>query len=154
MKRREFLSVAAGSLLLADAAVLLGADVKTSWKVGVTDWDLRVAGQMSSFAIAKELGYEGVQVSYQPRVPGRATRDETLADKANRPKFLAAAKEAGVAISSLCIGTMNEVPFATTPEAESWVEDCLEAMEEMENLLASSPVWTKTNRKVTMMVKW
>ena len=31
---------------------------------------------------------------------------------------------------------------------------CKEAMEEMENLLASSPVWTKTNRKVTMMVKW
>jgi len=31
---------------------------------------------------------------------------------------------------------------------------CEEAKEEMENLLSTSPVWTTTNRKVTMMVKW
>jgi hypothetical protein len=31
---------------------------------------------------------------------------------------------------------------------------CEEAKKEIENLLASSPVWTKTNRKVTMTVKW
>ena len=31
---------------------------------------------------------------------------------------------------------------------------CEEAKKEMENLLSSSPVWTKTNRKVSMTVKW
>ena len=31
---------------------------------------------------------------------------------------------------------------------------CEEAKEEIENLLASSPTWTKTNRKVTMTIKW
>ena len=125
MKRRDFLSVSAASLWLADVAVLLGADVKTSWKIGICDWDLRATGQPNSFAVAKELGYEGVQVSYLPRGA------ETLADKAVRRKFLAAADEAGVAIASFCIGTMNEIPFATTPEAEDWVKNCLDAMEEM-----------------------
>ena len=119
---------AAGALFLADAALLEAQekDVKKTWKVGITDWDIRVAGRPDSFAIAKELGFEGVQVSYQPEGP------DSLATRANRPKFLAAAKEAGVAISSLCIGLFNGRPLATTPEAEGWVEDCLNAMEEMD----------------------
>ena len=31
---------------------------------------------------------------------------------------------------------------------------CEEAKKEIENLLSSSPAWTKTNRKVTMTIKW
>jgi len=31
---------------------------------------------------------------------------------------------------------------------------CEEAKKEMENLLSASPVWTKTNRKVNVIVKW
>ena len=31
---------------------------------------------------------------------------------------------------------------------------CEEAKKEMENLLSSSPVWTNTNRKVTLTIKW
>jgi len=31
---------------------------------------------------------------------------------------------------------------------------CPEAKKEIENLLVSSPVWTKTNRKVTITIKW
>ena len=129
--RREFLSIAAGAagaLCVANATTVLaqGRDVKATWKVGITDWDLRASGRMSSFAVAKELGYEGVQVSYQPEGA------ESLANRANRSRFVAAAKEAGVAISSFCIGELNNRPFATTPEAEGWVEECINAMEEMD----------------------
>jgi len=123
--RREFLSVAAGSLLLADSVSLFGADVKMSWKIGICDWDLRATGQMNSFAVAKELGYEGVQVSYQP------DGTDSLADKVNRPKFLAAAKESGVGITSLAMGLLNGRPLAVTPEAEGWVADCIDAMVDM-----------------------
>jgi sugar phosphate isomerase/epimerase len=80
---------------------------------------------MSSFTVARELGYEGVQVSYVPE------GQDSLADKANRPKYLAAAKEAGVGIASLCIGMLNDRPLATTPEVAGWAEDCISAMNEM-----------------------
>ena len=129
--RREFLSLAAGAagaIYLANATTLHGAEernLRASWKVGITDWDIRTTGRLESFTIAKELGYEGVQVSYQPEGP------DSLADKANRPRFLAAAKETEVAIASFCIGQLNGKPLATTPEAEGWVADCLEAMDEM-----------------------
>ena len=124
--RREFLSIAAGSFLLADAAMLLSADAKTPWKLGICDWDLRASGQTSSFAVAKELGFEGVQVNYQTDGP------EALSDKANRPKFLAAAKKAGIAIPSFAIGFMNGLPLATTQEGEGYILGCFEAMEEMD----------------------
>ena len=124
--RREFLTIAAGSLLLADAAMIFGEDEKKEpWTIGICDWDLRAAGRVSSFAVAKELGFEGVQVSYQP------SGADSLANKANRPKFLEAAQVSNVAIASFCIGVMNERPLATTPEAEGWISDCLDAMDEM-----------------------
>ena len=40
----------------------------------------------------------------------------------------------------------------TKPEFEEY--DCEEAKKEIENLLSSSPVWTKTNRKVSMTIEW
>ena len=122
--RREFIKITLGSILVADAVSLFGMEIhsRNAWKVGICDWDLRATGLLSSFGIAKELGFEGVQVSYQPE------GDDSLADKANRPMFLEASKESGVAIPSFCIGTLNSNPLATTPQAVSWVEDCIDAM--------------------------
>ena len=125
MKRREFLSVAAGSCFLVDAALSFGADAKASWKVGICDWDLRASGRPNAFAVAKELGFEGVQVSYNP------DGDDSLAVKANRAKFLESAKASDVGIASLAMGLLNNRPLATTAEAEGWVEDCLDAMVDM-----------------------
>jgi len=125
MKRREFLSIAAGSLFLADVARSLGADAQAPSQVGICDWDLRATGRVGAFAVAKELGFDGVQVSYQPDGP------DSLAVKTHRPQFLAAAKEAGVGIASLAMGLLNGRPLATTPEAEGWVEDCIDAMTDM-----------------------
>jgi len=133
--RRDFLTIAAGAtsaFTLANAMILRGAEerrgVKESWKVGICDWDIYAEGRVSSFAIAKELGFEGVQVTYNPD----PAAPDSLANRGNRPRFLAAAKEAGVEIASFCIGLLNTRPLATTPEAEGWIEDCLNAMEEMD----------------------
>jgi len=126
--RREFLSIAAGSLLLTKTASLFGREnlsrllSLTSCRIGICDWDIRATGSPASFAVAKELGYDGVQVSFETGGP------DSLADKVNRPKFVTAAKESGAGIASLCMGLLNSYPLATTAEAESWVENCLDAM--------------------------
>ena len=116
-----------GSLFLTDALSLFGTEnlSRTSWKIGICDWDIRATGRLSSLATAKDLGFEGVQVTYQP------TGSDSLADKENRSKFMAEAKETGVSIASFCIGTLNQQPLATKPEAVGWVEDCIDAMVEM-----------------------
>ena len=123
--RREFLLLTAGSFFLADVTSLFGAESRSPWKLGICDWDLRATGRMSSFAAAKELGFAGVQISYQPEGP------DSLAVKENRPKFLEAARESGVDIASIAIGMLNGRPLATTPEAVGWLENCLDAMDDL-----------------------
>jgi len=126
--RRDFLKMSLGTLLLAESVSLFGAEIhsRKSWKIGITDWDLRSTGRPGSFAAAKELGFEGVQVSYEPNGAN------SLANKENRLKFLEAAKESSVGIASLCMGILNGQPLATTPEAEEWAGDCINAMVEMD----------------------
>ena len=125
--RRDFLKITFGSILLVDTVSLFGMESQSlaTSKIGICDWDLHATGRLSSFAIAKELGFEGVQVSYQTEGP------ESLAVKANRLKFLEAEKESGVSIASFSIGQLCNRPLATTPESIDWVEDCLNAMVEM-----------------------
>jgi sugar phosphate isomerase/epimerase len=82
-------------------------------------------GNPGSFEVAKELGFEGVEVSYQP------DGNFSLAKSENRKLFLEAAEKNGVAISSLAMGVLNNRPLATISEAEMWVEDCIAALTEM-----------------------
>ena len=126
--RREFLSITAGTagaMFLANTANLFGADAKAAWKIGICDWNVNATGRLGAFATAKELGYEGIQASYQP------TGQDTMSMRENRTKFSATAKETGVEMASLAMGILNGSPLATTPEAELWVVDCLNAMDEM-----------------------
>lgn len=132
LSRRRFLSFCGtSSLLLAGApwggtlSRAFGAETEPPFRIGICDWDLKATGNPRSFAVAKELGYDGVQVSYQPE------GEFSLARSKNRTLFLEAAKQEGVAIASLAMGILNGKPLAGTPEAESWVENCIEALSEM-----------------------
>ena len=68
--RRDFIGTSVrASMTLATTGLLAsakGAGVK--FKVGVTDWNLRQEGKLESIALAKKLGFDGVQVSIG-RVP-------------------------------------------------------------------------------------
>jgi sugar phosphate isomerase/epimerase len=128
--RRSFLK--ASGLMSAAAAVSPvfsfatdEAGGKKKFKIGICDWDLHAMGSPDSFAVAKELGFEGVQVSYQPN--GKYS----LAKKENRPLFLEKAKESGIEIASLGMAILNSKPLATVPETVDWVADCIDAMADM-----------------------
>ena len=42
---------------------LFGAPTGTAPKIGVTDWNLKKAGDLEAVPLAKSLGFDGVQVS-------------------------------------------------------------------------------------------
>ena len=93
--------------------------------IGICDWDLRLSGNPQAFALAKELGYDGVEVSYQPQ------GEFSLSVPKNRSLFSDEAAKHGVKISSLAMGLLNEHPLASTPEAEQWIENCMETLAAM-----------------------
>lgn len=105
---------------------VFGATSERPYKIGICDWDLANTGNPASFALAKEFGFEGVEVSYQPE------GDFSLSQPENRKLFLEEAKTNGMEISSLAMGVMNHHPLATCDYTESWIEDCIKALKEME----------------------
>jgi len=133
--RRTFLKTAAISATSATigAAVLpfhplFGQESKRSYKVGICDWDLRgYSANPECFAVAKELGIQGVQVSYT--LDGKFTLAH---NKDNRKLFMDAAKASKMEFASLAMGLLNGRPFAREADAEKWVSDCLDAMHDLE----------------------
>lgn len=55
-------TVLAGFSSLAGLRVLVGAPAGRL-KIGVTDWNLKLTGEIEAIAVAKKLGFDGVQVS-------------------------------------------------------------------------------------------
>ncbi|MCL2305626.1 MAG: sugar phosphate isomerase/epimerase [Planctomycetaceae bacterium] len=122
--RRRFLQTAAVFSCVSPFDVF-GQESPRSFKIGICDWDLKTAGHPKNFALAKELGFDGVEVSYLP------TGEFSLSQPKNRELFLEAAQAESVEISSLAMATLNQVPLATSEPAEGWVADCIETMEAM-----------------------
>jgi len=130
LPRREMLrisSLAATGLLLSPAfAPLFAAASERRFKIGACDWSIGKMGSPESFEIAKEIGLDGVQVSY-----GTAKDDMKLRLPEVQQTFKAASKKAGVEVASLAIGELNNVPYKSDPRTIAWVNDVPEVCRAM-----------------------
>jgi L-ribulose-5-phosphate 3-epimerase len=104
------------SPLLADAE-------KRRFKIGACDWSIGKMANPQSFAVAKQIGLDGVQVSL-----GTAADNMKLRQPEVQQQFKEAAKAAGVEIASLAIGELNGVPYKSDPRTEPWVSDSVEVL--------------------------
>jgi len=124
--RRSFLKTVgavAAIPLLQRFPGLFAEESQKSYKLSICDWNVYGhAAKPTAFSVAKELGFQGVQVSYQP------DGEFSLSQKENCQLFLEEARKAEMGISSLALGILNGRPLATDPDAEGWVSDCMDAM--------------------------
>lgn len=136
--RRSFLKMAGSCSLLSIVSNgialpnLTANDENQPYRVGVCAWNMPgYARNPESFAMARELGFQGVQLLYHP------IEEPVYTKKENQDRFLQAAKNENMEIISFSIGIVCIRPFATDPDAEKWVSDCLDVMHEMKvrNLL-------------------
>ena len=105
--RRSFLAFGAAGLAsarLAPPASGVRAVIQaTAFKVGVTDWNLRKEADPGSFAVAKSVGFDGVQVSL---ASGNGTaRTPITQDVVQR--YLSASKQHGMPITSTCLNILH-----------------------------------------------
>lgn len=88
-------------------------------RIGACDWTMKLATQTAALDLAKRIGLDGVQVDF-----GR-TRDEQgwlpLFDEKLQDDYLAKSAELGIAIPSLAMGVLNDVPLKSEADAEKWV---------------------------------
>lgn len=109
--RRTFLGTASYAVLRAKSA---------SFRVGVTDWNLRLAGKIEAVALATQLGFEGVEVSL-----GRTPADNRLPldNSEIQQQYLRAAKHEGIALAGTCLDILHVNYLKNDKLGQKWVAD-------------------------------
>lgn len=115
---------------LKTTALLLGAGLtgnltalaKPRFRLGACDWSIGPRLNPATFDIAKTIGLQGLQVSYN-------TKDDEagLSVPATLKKIKEAARRSGIAVSSLAIAELNRVPYKSEPRTEEWVWNSVDA---------------------------
>jgi L-ribulose-5-phosphate 3-epimerase len=115
---------------------------KNNIRLGVCDWTIKKAGTLEAFELAAQLGLEGVQVSLVPQAESL-----TLLDKKLQQSYQRTAEKTGVAITSFCIGELNNVPLKSDPRAERWVAEGIEVASAMKVGIILVPFFGKGDLK-------
>lgn len=119
--RRSWLKASAMLATLSAAGIDTFGKDKPRLKISACDWSLGKSSDAGSFAIAKSIGLQGVQVNL-----GNIANDLHLRRPEVLNKFLAASAEHGIAISGIAIAEMNRVPYKSDPRTDQWVSDAID----------------------------
>jgi len=121
LTRRTFIELGVSATVAASVLPAFAAKSKVKFKVGVTDWNLKQEDKVESIALAKSLGFDGVQVSI-----GKVTEDKLpLSDPALQKTFLDESKRVGLPIESLCLEMLHRNYLKSDPLGQRWVADCI-----------------------------
>lgn len=120
--RRKFIETSIGATAVLAASSLPGFAAKAGvkFKVGVTDWNLRQEGKIEAIALARELGFDGVQVSI-----GKGMDKLPLSDPALQKMYLDESKRLGLPVESLCLEILHRNYLKSDPLGQRWVADSI-----------------------------
>ena len=123
MVRRQFIQY----LTLLGASPCIDFEYLASLKhkkynIGACDWSLGQNSKLAAFDVAKSIGLDGIQVNLGTRQDGMHLRN-----KNTQIQFRDKAKETGIAISSMAIGELNNVPYKSDNQTDAWVFDAIDA---------------------------
>jgi sugar phosphate isomerase/epimerase len=108
------------SLLLGALAAPVRAALP--FRLGVTDWNLKLGADPEAVALAARIGFEGVQVSFGRRLAG----DKLPADKPEIiDRYLSLAREHGITIDGTCVDRLHDNGLKSDPQAVKWVRDSI-----------------------------
>jgi L-ribulose-5-phosphate 3-epimerase len=114
--RRSFLEVAGSGALAASRGIAKPSGLK----IGVTDWNLQQTGKGEAVALAKKLGFDGVEVSL-----GRKPVDDKLPldNQEIQERYLAAAREHGIGLAGACLDILHVNYLKNDKLGQKWVAD-------------------------------
>ena len=125
ISRRTFLASAGTAVACALSGALTGSSRAVAdepgFQIGVCDWSVGKLCDVGAFDLAKELGLDGVQVSL-----GTNANDMALRQSGIQQQFVEASRRTGVAIASLAIGELNNVPYKSEARTVEWVSDSID----------------------------
>jgi L-ribulose-5-phosphate 3-epimerase len=119
--RRSFLRLGAATVVsaaLSGRSLIADAQEKgVKFKIGVTDWNLRQTAKVESVALAKRIGFEGVQISIG--------RQMQLKEPQLQQAFLDESKRAQFPIASVCLDILHVNGLKSDPLGQRWVAESI-----------------------------
>jgi sugar phosphate isomerase/epimerase len=131
VNRRTFLSAA------ATAAI---ARAESKLRIGVTDWNLKLASNLDAVALAASLGFAGVEVSL-----GRQPADGQLplGVVSRQDEYLAAAKKHNVALAGTCLDILHVNYLKNDKLGQKWVAQGIPATKRLNAKVMLLPFFGK-----------
>jgi L-ribulose-5-phosphate 3-epimerase len=118
--RRDFLTAsAAGVAATLGSRTMAWARANAQFKVGVTDWNLNLEGDPRVVALAKELGFDGVQISLSNRNGKDWVGDDVL------DQFVAESKRLQFPLASVCLNILHKNYLKSDPLGPRRVADAI-----------------------------
>ncbi|MCX6621452.1 MAG: sugar phosphate isomerase/epimerase [Acidobacteria bacterium] len=133
ISRRKLLAGLAASGSLAAAR-------KRSFRIGVTDWNLRLAGKPEAVALAAKLGFEGVEVSL-----GRELKEQKLPlDSAGLlDRYVAEAKQHRIRLAGTCLDVLHVLPLKSEKISLQYVSDAIRITRRLDAKVVLLPFFGK-----------
>jgi len=150
ISRRTFLEQSAFAAALTAvmgtsgwAAALRRAGIK----VGATDWNLQQEGKIGAFALGKESGVEGIQVS----LGGRGVKGELerlpMCDSGKQKEWREESEKTGMPIGGTCLEILHQDNLKAHPSGPKWVEQSIEATKALGTKVILLPFFGKQQIK-------
>ena len=127
VNRREAVRWTAGAALACSPCLsVMASDSRRQFQIGACDWSIGRAGKPNALELARQIGLDGVQVSF-----GKPGDEFDLRLEKNRRRYQEAVRTHGVKIASLAMGVLNQVPYASVPQTQAWVQECVEVLPQL-----------------------
>lgn len=128
----------------ADTAMSPPTTADLRYKIAVCDWMILKRQKLDAFALAKEIGADGIEVDMGP-LGDRETFDNQLAKAEVRQQFLDEARRLGLEICSLAMSGFYAQSFAERPTVLRMVQDCIDTMKAMGVKIAFLPLGVRSD---------
>lgn len=118
--RRAFIGAGASTAIATLGVPGLASATKVRFKIGATDWNLKLEGKIEAISLAKQLGFDGVQISI-----GKGTDKLPLSDPGLQKAYLDESKRVDLKIASLCLEILHTNCLKSDPLGQRWVADSI-----------------------------
>ena len=119
LTRREMLcALSVGGFALRAAQIRAAAP---GFKIGVCDWTINKRTDPAALEVAKRIGLDGVMVDM-----GSLEDNLRLRRPEVQKSYRDLASQTGVAVSSIALVLLNDIPLKKDPRAERWLADSVD----------------------------
>lgn len=137
LTRRQVLLGATAAL---GAGSAWGAKGLRRLKIGVTDWNLHKTGDPAAVALAKDLGFQGVEVSLGMKV---ADNRLPLDNPEIQQRYLAEFKKSGIPPAGTCLDVLHRNYLKNDELGQKWVSDGIQITKQLNAKVMLLPFFGK-----------